>query len=224
MDLNIRLEKQVVDLSVYKHLDVSNTEVLVPLFKTPNLKRPKLESLSESELIMLAKDGDMKSFEFLVKGCIDKLRNFINKNSYDKTYVDDLVQETLLQALVGIKAFNGGSAFSTWIMGISFNLIRNHYNRSPQYRFNMTNDDVLDEQQSDLLTPEQYMEQFDRLTELHFQCERLPERSKNILTLYAIEGDSYEEISDKTGESVSAVKSRLFRSRAKIKEALEAFL
>jgi len=224
MDLNIRLEKQVVDLSVYKHLDVSNTEVLVPLFKTPNLKRPKLESLSESELIMLAKDGDMKSFEFLVKGCIDKLRNFINKNSYDKTYVDDLVQETLLQALVGIKAFNGGSAFSTWIMGISFNLIRNHYNRSPQYRFNMTNDDVLDEHQSDLLTPEQYMEQFDRLTELHFQCERLPERSKNILTLYAIEGDSYEEISDKTGESVSAVKSRLFRSRAKIKEALEAFL
>lgn len=224
MDLNIRLEEQVVDLSVYKHLDVSNTEVLVPLFKTPNLKRPKLESLSESELIMLAKDGDMKSFEFLVKGCIDKLRNFINKNSYDKTYVDDLVQETLLQALVGIKAFNGGSAFSTWIMGISFNLIRNHYNRSPQYRFNMTNDDVLDEQQSDLLTPEQYMEQFDRLTELHFQCERLPERSKNILTLYAIEGDSYEEISDKTGESVSAVKSRLFRSRAKIKEALEAFL
>ena len=224
MDLNIQIESDVVGLSVYESVELESSEIVVPLFKTPCLKKPRLESLSESELIMLAKDGDMKSFEYLVKGCLDKLRNFINKNSYDKTYVDDLVQETLLQGLVGIKAFNGGSAFSTWIMGISFNLIRNHYNRSPQYRFNITSDDVLDEQQSDLLTPEQYMEQFDRLTELQVQCDKLPDRSRSVLSLYALEGDSYDEISEKTGESVSAVKSRLFRSRVKIKEALVPFL
>jgi RNA polymerase sigma-70 factor (ECF subfamily) len=194
------------------------------LIKAPYLKRPKFKTIIESELIMLAKDGDSLSFEQLIKEYSGKLQNFIKKNSYDQSYVDDLFQETLLQALIGIKGFNGGSTFSTWLLGIAFNLIRNHYNRSPQYKYNVSSDDVLDEHVSDLLNPEQYMEQFDRIGELQLQCDKLPSRSRYVLSLYVFEGDSYEQISEKTGESISAVKSRLFRSRVKIKEALEPFL
>ncbi|MFT5591936.1 MAG: RNA polymerase sigma-70 factor (ECF subfamily) [Oceanicoccus sp.] len=192
--------------------------------KAPYLKRPKFQAITESELIMLAKDGDSLSFEQLIKEYSGKLENFIKKNSYDKSYVDDLYQETLLQALIGIKSFNGGSTFSTWLLGIAFNLIRNHYNRSPQYKYNINSDDLLDEHVSDLLNPEQYMEQFDRICELQIQCDKLPSRSRDVLSLYVFEGDSYEQISEKIGESVSAVKSRLFRSRVKIREALEPYL
>lgn len=189
-----------------------------------SLNKPEYSLMNETEVLMLAKGGDLKALEYIFEIHSGKLKNFIKKNSYDHTYLEDLMQETYLQAIVGLNGFKRGSTFSTWLLGIAYNLLRNHYNRSPQYKYTLTSADVLEEHASDLLTPEQYMEQFDRFSELNVLYESLPDRSRKILELYAFEGRSYEDISETVGESISAIKSRLFRSRSKIRDSIEPLL
>jgi RNA polymerase sigma factor (sigma-70 family) len=50
----------------------------------------------------------------------------------DHALVDDLAQDTFLQAYRGLAHFRGGSAFSTWLLGIAHNQFRN-CRRRPQF-------------------------------------------------------------------------------------------
>jgi RNA polymerase sigma-70 factor (ECF subfamily) len=53
--------------------------------------------------------------------------------------------------------------------------------------------------------------------------ERLPDGYREVFLLKDMEGLSYEEISEITGDSVPAVKSRLHRARLSLRDAIDKF-
>jgi RNA polymerase sigma factor (sigma-70 family) len=57
---------------------------------------------------------------------------------------------------------------------------------------------------------------------LHLAIETLPPLQRTLLTLYYLEELSIPEIASITGEAVGTIKSHLFRSRLRLRLAIEA--
>ena len=53
--------------------------------------------------------------------------------------------------------------------------------------------------------------------------DRLPDSYRQVFLLKDVEGLSYEQIAEATGDSIPAIKSRLHRARLALREAIEAF-
>jgi RNA polymerase sigma factor (sigma-70 family) len=88
--------------------------------------------VTDPELIarVLVSD-DHAAFGELVHRHQSTVRHFLRHlASGDAALADDLAQETFVQAYRGLRRFHGGSAFSTWLMGIAHNHWRNARRRA----------------------------------------------------------------------------------------------
>lgn len=169
------------------------------------------------DLIERAQAGHKLSIEKLFSQIDDAVHKFIRSKSSNSNDIEDLVQDTYLQALSSISRFQNKASFSTWVMGIALNVVRNHYNRSPQYKYMFNHDVAYLENIPDSCSPEKTVEKQNSYSALEARVECLPEAIRETVTMYAFYGLSYEEISTKLNVSVSCVKSRLYRGRLLLK-------
>jgi len=117
-------------------------------------------------------------------------------------------------------SFRGRAKFTTWLYRIVYNLCVN--------RLGALRQGLLDEAEFDLDTavsedwnPVQAYDEKERREFLHRQIEALPEKYRLVITLYHLQGFSYEEIAEVLGLPMGTVKTHLFRARAMLKERLE---
>lgn len=150
-----------------------------------------------------------------------KLYNFVHSKCSNPCDVDDLVQDTYLQAMISAKNFSGRSSFSTWLLGIALNLIRNHYNRSPEYKYSMVDSELLHYVESEEVAPDIYRDQEKCLMQLQQEFENLPVLSRDMIIAQVVEGMNYEAIAEHFSVSLSSVKSRLFRAREQLRSNID---
>ncbi len=83
--------------------------------------------------VLLAKGGDMNSFEILVKKHQKNVINYAFRmlNNIDDAL--DLAQEVFLIVYKKIKSFKGDSKFSTWLYKITSNLSKNHLKKMKKH-------------------------------------------------------------------------------------------
>jgi RNA polymerase sigma-70 factor (ECF subfamily) len=73
---------------------------------------------------------DRHAFSDLARRHQAALRGFLrNLTRGNWALADDLAQESLIEAYRSLSRFRGGSAFSTWLLGIAYNRFRNHSRR-----------------------------------------------------------------------------------------------
>lgn len=176
---------------------------------------------NEPALTKIPKHTEQKeALEELFNTHKKKLYNFVSSKCSNPSDIDDLVQETYLQAIRSIRNFSGKSSFSTWLLGIAINLIHNHYNRAPQYKYTMLDGESLHQLESNDPTPDKHYEQEELLNTLRQRVEMLPKLDREILTLFTAKEASYEKIAQQYSVSISSIKSRLFRTRAKLANSI----
>ena len=123
----------------------------------------------------------------------------------DETEAQDLVQETLIQAIKSRRGFRGESAIYTWVHGILLNLCRRYHRK--QKRLVYDEERVLKETfQSDL---DQEMDQGFRAARLTKAMQELSQEHREVLILRYFESLKIGEIARQTGVSSGTVKSRL---------------
>lgn len=90
----------------------------------------KKESLSEEEIVMLAKE-DPRYFDFLYKKYFQSLFLFINRRTDREQLTKDICQETFIKALMNIHKFEfRGYPFSAWLYRIAINELNQHYRKN----------------------------------------------------------------------------------------------
>ncbi len=173
------------------------------------------------------KHHDIPLVQFAVNGCQDSLaklfalyegpvRGFISKKCFNQSEVDDLLQDTFLQAMLNISRFRMESKFSTWVMGIALNVVRNHCNRSHQYRYDFVDETQLSQVESEEdCEKEAIVNEF--LEEVMACLEQQPDAIKDIVMAVVVDGLPYQDIADADNISVQTVKSRVFRLRKILK-------
>jgi len=86
--------------------------------------------LDELELIEKAKMGNKSALNMLLTENYNFLKGYIIKMTGDPTLSQDILQETMLKAVLNIKKFLPKAKFSTWLITIATNLYRDNLRKN----------------------------------------------------------------------------------------------
>jgi RNA polymerase sigma-70 factor (ECF subfamily) len=180
--------------------------------------------MDEEKLIELAQDGDRKALAQLVKNYEQTVYNFAFKICRDRDKAENIMQETFYSMVKSIKQFDRRSKLSTWLYRIVANhclmLARKQKNR--QFVSIDNDDSLFDEKHlADWrMIPYKDAENEELKKILDNAITKLSPEYRMIFLLRDVEGLSTEETAKAADLSVPAVKSRLHRARAFLRNEL----
>ena len=168
------------------------------------------------------------AFEALTLPHLASVARFALSLTRDPANADDLVQETYLRALRGWSTFRHGSDPRRWLFAICRHTFLRM--RSRRHELVESDDGDLDAMPAVLghvrAVNEGLSELFDLLDvqpAIVEAIDALPEPHHSILVLVDLEGHSYEEAAAVLDVPVGTVRSRLYRARRMIQDALIAY-
>ena len=187
----------------------------------------------DRELLARAQGGDVDAFEALVARHRDEVYALALRMTRSEADAAEIAQDTFLSAYQHLPEFRGDAAFGSWVHRIAANnsLMRLRRQRvkqaaedelrSPEF----TERGSLTERPSSAFTRAAEDEVLDAELRKAIQqaTDQLPDAYREVFLLRDVEGLSYEEIAEITGDSVPAIKSRLHRARLSLRDAIEGF-
>ena len=178
-------------------------------------------------LVKRAKAGDYLAFDLLVLKYQSRLISTAFKFVKDPQIAEDLVQDSFIKSFKSIGSFREDSTFYTWIYRITVNTSKN-YLVSKKRKDELLQTDISKEENHviepiDKDTPEDffYANQLHKI--IIESLNRLGEDTKTALTLREFDGLSYEQIAEVVNCPVGTVRSRIFRGREVIDDAIKEY-
>jgi RNA polymerase sigma-70 factor, ECF subfamily len=179
---------------------------------------------TDEELIERILSGDTRSFEELVYRHKNKAMTLavrLLKNYHD---AEEALQDAFVRAFHALRDFKKDAKFSTWFYRIVFNVCSTKLaQRGTSEALSLDNDEsssALMAIPSDGLSPGVRFEQADAAQLIQNELDALPQSYRVVSTLFFIQEMSYEEIVSVTGEPLGTVKTKLFRARVMLRNAL----
>jgi RNA polymerase sigma-70 factor, ECF subfamily len=143
---------------------------------------------------------------------------------------EDLTQEVFVRVSRGLPDFKGAAKLSTWIYRIATNVAIDR-SRSRSFKESQSDKAISHHEETeedagalpDEKSPsiERQLMREEMSSCVHNYIDTLPENYRAIVTLSAIEELTNQEIAEVLGLTLDAVKIRLHRGRAKLKEKLK---
>jgi RNA polymerase sigma-70 factor (ECF subfamily) len=171
--------------------------------------------LEEAELIALARVGDDESFARLVEIYQRPVHNLCYRMLGNAGDAEDAAQETFLRAYRHLASYDPNRKFSTWLFSIASNYcIDQHRRRRLQtYSYDALPTPDIADGAPGLETRAVYHQEQATVQRM---LATLGATDRSAVVLRYWYKYSYEEIAEALGMSVSAVKSRLHRSRREL--------
>jgi len=160
-----------------------------------------------------ASPSDVHDFHEQLKAILPRLRLYALSLTHDRDRANDLVQETVMKALVARESFRLGTNFSGWIFRIQRNeFISGMRRQRPTVPIDTTVVDSLTQRpdQDNGLIVREFLKAFGKLSA----------GQREALVLAVVEGQPYEAIAAHAGVSVGTIKSRISRARATLERLL----
>lgn len=169
----------------------------------------KQEQSAETHLLPGAAHGPWGRVDIV--GLIPPLRAFVRGLAREPSEADDLVQETLLKAIVNAQQFSPGTNLKAWLFTIARNTFYTRYKKQRR-------EVVLDEDYGAWSEPPQ--DWTIKIKSLHEALQHLPQNQREALVLVGGAGLSYEEAAQVCGCRLGTIKSRVNRGRTRLLELL----
>lgn len=178
----------------------------------------------DEALIDAALAGDQSAFGRLVERHQDRLYNTLLRFTGSPEDAQDIAQDALVQALLKLDRFRRDSAFFTWLYRIAFNrAVSLSRKRRERVSLDGLQADGGLEAKSTTNQPEQEALACERAELVHQALATLAEDHRQVLVLREFDGLDYEQIAAIIETPVGTVRSRLFRARSQLREALEPY-
>ncbi len=188
------------------------------------------EKSLDNELVKLASKGDMRAFEMLVNRYQQRLANVVAKFIRDRDEIQDVTQEVFIKIFRALANFRGESSFYTWAYRIAVNTAKNHLvaqSRRIQNSDAEPSDPEIQSQSSEasnIETPDRVYARSELEQAVSNAIRSLPEDLRTAIVLREMDGLSYEEIAQEMSCPIGTVRSRIFRARDAIDQALKPLL
>ncbi|MGQ0508414.1 MAG: RNA polymerase sigma factor [Myxococcaceae bacterium] len=187
----------------------------------------------EQRLLGRAQAGDIAAFERLVELHRDRVFALALRMTRSEQDAAEITQDTFLSAYQNLESFRGDAAFGSWVHRIAANnaLMKLRHQRVVKAAEAEIQGPEFNERGSLAEYPQQdWSRRADEKAldaelgkAIEQATERLPEGYREVFLLKDVDGLSYEEIAEITGDSVPAIKSRLHRARLALREAIDEF-
>lgn len=179
------------------------------------MRRPRLGSASESELLALAQAGDERAFAELVERSRRRLFAVCVRITGDEHSARDAAQNALLDAWRALSRFEGRSSFSTWLCQIGSRA-------SLAVVAGRRADPVAEVPEPVGPFSAALEESVTSVSAVRWALEKLPPDFRTALVLREYGDMSYQEVADAQGVKVETAKTRIARARRAVAQVLEA--
>lgn len=184
----------------------------------------------DAELVEQAKQGKMAAFELLVNRYQQRVANVISKFVKDRHEIQDVAQEVFIKVFRALPNFRGDSSFYTWIYRIAVNTSKNHLVaksrriQNTQVEYEDAESFGSNEDFRNLDTPDAVYSRGELEQTMSKAIAQLPKDLKTAIVFREVDGMSYDEIALEMDCPIGTVRSRIFRARDAIDQALRPLL
>jgi RNA polymerase sigma-70 factor (ECF subfamily) len=192
-----------------------------------NVDERKLE---DQRLIKLAREGDQKAFETLLKKYRNLVYHVMIKMVRNPQEAEDLSQEAFIKAFNALSSFNEEFAFSTWLMKIATNNCIDYLRKKKLRTYSIDEPIQYKEEQVQIElpdhdpTPEKTLLNEERSKLINGAIQSLPPRYRHVIVLRHQEEKSYEDIAEILKLPLGTVKARIFRAREMLNKRIKDIL
>ena len=177
---------------------------------------------TDTALVTASLAGDHAAFGELVDRHAPRLSALAGRLLGDAVEAEDLTQETLLQAYLGLDRLREPERFASWIYGIALNLAK--------MRLRSRRNGALPEVDATRLaalvaadpSPAEVVEARELWSLVESALQVLPAEQRRAVLLHYVDGLSCEEIAALLGEPAGTVRVRLHRARVRLRERLSS--
>lgn len=186
----------------------------------------------DNELMIKTGSGDTGAFRLLMEKHQVNVMRMIYRYTGRHHEAEDLAQDIFLKIYRAAGNYTPRAQFKTWLYKVVTNHCLNFHRSQKKHKYDGTLDPSLSER--DIpdrsykgAVPEAAAEIKIRQEELKAAVQnalaKLPDRQRMAVILFRFEGQSYGEIAQTLGCSLSAVESLLFRAMNSLKELLKPY-
>ncbi|RUS48189.1 RNA polymerase sigma factor [Cohnella sp. AR92] len=182
--------------------------------------------MTDSQLIREIKDGNVELYSTLMTRYQKKILSFIYqmlRSAKLELMAEDLCSETFYKAYRSLHSFREVDAsFSTWLYTIARNTVLSELRKNKAAHLSLDDTTYIPAAPAEA-APEQALLRSEKVSKVRDAINNLPEKQRSALILREYDGMDYQEIANILGQTVSAVKSLLFRARASVKTQMESY-
>ena len=180
-----------------------------------------LSDAADGTLASRAAEGDERAFEVLLRRHLGLMTAYATRLTRSRADASDAVQEASVVIWRELPRLQTPDAVRGWMMTIvsrkAYDLIRSR----------RVADDVdeleVPSQSGAVDDPERVAASTDAMGALRTALARLPASQREVWTLREVGGESYADIAERTGTSVTAVRGLLARARETLTREMEAW-
>lgn len=158
--------------------------------------------MDEKRLIEEAKKGNKEALSKLIEENIDTLSGFVFKMTGDSHLSQDIVQETLLKAIINLDKFLPQAKFSTWLIKIAINVYKDYLKRNKHqsvFDWSLKSEQSVEES---AISNHEY-------SQILATIQSLPYKFRVVFILKHFYGYKYDEIAKILHCPIGTVRSRL---------------
>jgi RNA polymerase sigma-70 factor (ECF subfamily) len=197
---------------------------IVPVTDDPAPDRA--EALAADRALVAAVLGNAPgAFERLVRQYQGLCFHVINRMVRHPDDTRELCQDAFLRVHKYLHQYRGESSLQGWVGQVAYSVAKRHLERKRIPIQDAADPDAhqaLLENAGDGFDLEASTADEESARCLHAEIEKLPPLQRTVLTLYHLDEVPIAEISAMTGLAEGTIKSHLFRSRQRLRQALEA--
>jgi len=191
----------------------------------------QFDKYTDEELILLAKENNLKAFDVLHYRFLKKILNYVNRIVNDFQKAEEITQETFLQVYRHLGTYKQTGKVSSWIFKIATNLSKNELRsqrRKKSSGISLHTKFVHEDHETELIDiiPDEteLPDNTAELKELNQIIEKtihsLPLKYREVMLICEVYGYSYQEASEILNCSKANIGIRLCRARRKIKKIM----
>ena len=171
----------------------------------------------------LFRNGSHYQFELLVEPHLNKLYKFAYRLTGHQDDAEDLVQDLLIKTYPRLEEMGKIEKLSSWLFRILYHIFIDKVRREQRSPIDLMGEDesVYETRYSEGDDPSDVVNSELNLEMLSSVLQRLKVEHRILIMLHDVEGYSLQEINEITGIEIGTIKSRLSRSRKKMREMLK---
>ena len=187
---------------------------MVPPAQPPDAGGPD----PDEPLVARAKRGDEDAVRLLVERYQRRVIGLVWGLLGDRVEAEDVAQEAFLRSFRSLRTFKGQSRFRTWLFQIALNAARTHRRTLARQQEDAVGGSIDLDTTAGGGSLEQAIIARDRVRRA---LATLPSDLREAVVLRDVNGLDYREIAEALGIPIGTVESRIFRGRARLRQALE---
>lgn len=174
-----------------------------------------MSKLTDNELMLLVKTGDLDKMSLLFKRHYRSLYSFLFNMTYSREASEDMAQNVFYRMLKYRNTYTGKGEFVTWMFHLGRNILKDEFKKQ-QRAGNNEELENLEKISSGLLADEQLGKKQSQ-HQLQKAMKKLNAEDREILVMNKIQELKYQEIAQLLNISEGAVKVRIHRAFHQLK-------